>query len=73
MDEANPMVRWKPNIDIYAYQKNLLSSIAETRRGLPENAAGTRSRQQNFHRFLQLLQVTKVVIGSSADRVCFWV
>jgi hypothetical protein len=28
--------------------------------------------QQNFQRLLQLRQVTKVVIGSSALRVCIW-
>lgn len=28
--------------------------------------------QQNFHLLLQFVQVTNVVMGSSADRVCFW-
>ncbi len=28
--------------------------------------------QQNFHLWLQFVHVTKVVMGSSADRVCIW-
>jgi hypothetical protein len=27
---------------------------------------------ENFQRLSQLMQVTKVVIGSSAERVCIW-
>ena len=41
-------------------------------RTYPRSRTG-RQRQQNFHRFLQLPHVTNVVIGSSADRVCFCV
>lgn len=43
-----------------------LAVTADSTTSLP-----TPSLQQNFQRYLQLLHVTKVVIGSSAERVCF--